>query len=171
MSVPNRARSSYLVILSFALLLCCGLAVIGLRWQQDRSERWVHHTVEVQKRIDQIHIAVLKAELAKRRFLFTVDPFDLAAASAAREETRRDFTVVAGMTKDNPRQKANLAALRNAVERLFANTERTIELARQGRFDAARGAVDSGERRDASAQVVNLMKRVELEEASLLRER
>jgi len=171
MPAPVRARSSYLVLLSFVLLLCCGLAVAGVQWQQNRSERWVRHTIEVQKRLGEMRNWRLRAEVARRGFLLTRNPQDVAATQLAREEVNRHLPPLFAITNDNPRQQVNLAALAHATQRQFDEMEYTIALVRDGHSDQAREILDSAASRHVSTRITTLVERVNAEEAGLLRQR
>jgi PAS domain S-box-containing protein len=167
----NRVRSFYLVIVSFGLLLCCGLVATGLQRQQDRSDHWVRHTVEVQTRLGKAHIARLQAEVARRGFLLTQNPHDLANTLVARDNVERELAAIAAMTGDNAVQQANLTTLSRAMNQRFADTARTFALVRRGRAGEAREIIDSPANRAAGRRIVALIDRVNNEEAQLLRQR
>ena len=133
MSVIQRARSSYLVMLSFGLLLCCAVAAGWLWSEQNRSDRWVRHTVEVQSRLASARIFSLRADVERRGFLLTGSSKDRIAAQIDIASTRRTLSALGAMTLDNPRQQANVAALREAMDQRFAGMQRTMLLALQGR--------------------------------------
>jgi PAS domain S-box-containing protein len=171
MSVPIRARSPLLVMLSLALLLCCGFAAAGLQLQQKRSDGWVYHTTDVQKRLARLRIARLRADVARLEFLLTRNPQDLVAAQVARRDVSRLLPQLASMTADNPGQQANLAALSRAVRRQFADMDQSFSLVRAGRAEEARLIIDGAASRRANAAIVALMERFYAEEARLLRER
>lgn len=171
MSVSIPARSSYLVMLSFALLLCCGLAATGVQWQQNRSDRWVRHTMEVQKRLARVRIERLRGEVAHRGFLLTRNLQDLSAARAARVDVSKHLPRLAALSRDNPRQQVNLVALSSAMERYFDAMAHTLALAREGRGDEARRILDDPASRHASTEITMLVERVNDEEARLLLQR
>ena len=98
MSVFNRARSSFLVILSFVLLLCCGLAATWLLWQQEQSDQWVRHTVQVQSNLAQGRVLRLRAEVARRGFALSGDPRDAAVV----RDVRRDVGVRLSARRQGP---------------------------------------------------------------------
>lgn len=158
-------------MLSFALLLCCGLAATGLQQQQHRSDGWVRHTMDVQNRLAGLHIATLRADVARRAFLLTRNPQDLATMQTTRRAVAGELPPLARTTADNPRQRANLAALRRALRRQFADIEQTIDLMGQGRAGEARRVLDGAPSRDASTHVAMLVDRATGEEARLLRQR
>jgi PAS domain S-box-containing protein len=171
MPVSISARSSYLVMLSFAFLLCCGLAATGLQWQQGLSDRWVRHTMDLQNRLAQVRILRLRAEVAGRGFLLTQNPQDLTAARRAREEVDAHLPSLTAMTRDNPPQQVNLRALSQATERYFDEMEKTIALVREGRSSEARRILDGAPSRESGAEITALVERINDEEARLLLKR
>jgi PAS domain S-box-containing protein len=166
-----RARSFYLVILTFGLLLCCGFAVTGLQWQQERSDQLVQHTVQVQARLAQARISSLRAELARRGALLTGNPGDMAMMRTARRETRTQLALLDAMTRDNPRQQLNVRALIDVLEWRFADMNRTFQLVRQGRGREAARLIDSAANRNASKAITDSIGRINDEEARLLKRR
>ena len=171
MSVLNRARSSWLVSITFVLLVCCSLAAAGLLWQQEDSDRWVRHTVQVQSKLAETRILGLRAEVQRRGFALDGDERNLPGFPALRAGVERQLDVLARMTADNPRQRVNVAALRRATAARFVSMESTIALRRAGRIDEARQAITSQATRDLTASITALAERVNGEEARLLVER
>jgi PAS domain S-box-containing protein len=171
MSVLNRARFPYFVLLSLALLLCCGLSATGLLWQQGRSARWVTHSFQVRSTLAQSRILNLRAEVARRGFILSRDPRDSARLATTRTATETQLWRLSEMTADNPRQQVNVAALRHVMAERFARMEQTIELVRAGRVELARRIMVSPPSRQATAALIALNTRVDDEEARLLSER
>ena len=171
MSILARARSSYLVMLSFVLLLCCGIAAVSIQWEQNRSDRWVRHTMEVQNRLSQVRILRLRAEVAWRGFLLTRNAQDLAVARTARKAVSQNLPRLASLTKDNPRQQINLVALGRAMQRQFDEMEFIAVLVRAGRDTDAIMTLDSAASRNANTKIIELVERANDEESRLLERR
>jgi len=166
-----QARTSLLVLLSFALVAGCGLAIASLLRQQELSDEWVRHTVAVQSRLSEVRIFRLRAEVAKRGFLLTTDARDLAASEEARRQADRAAASLVVMTRDNSRQQRNIQVLRQALEARFQETALAVELVRRGRDREARHLIGSERSRNANHALVALVDRVGEEEARLLRSR
>ena len=171
MSVLNRARSSWLVSVSFALLVCCCLAATGLLRQQEQSDRWVRHTVQVQSKLAQARILGLRAEVQRRGFVLDGDERSLSGFAAMRAEAERQLSELARMTADNPRQRIAVPALQRATSARFASMEHTIALERAGRVDEARQTITSPAARILTASITRLADLVNGEEARLLVQR
>ena len=166
-----RSRAPVLVLLIFALLAGCGLAVAALLQQQQASDQWVRHTVAVQARLSEERIYGLRAEVARRGYLLTGSPVDLATSYETRARAARALASLAVMTRDNPRQQGNIAVLRRATRARFADMARTISLAHAGHADHARQLINSPQSRTATKDLIALIDRVGDEEARLLRQR
>jgi PAS domain S-box-containing protein len=171
MSLLTRVRSSWLVALSFVVLVCCGITAAWLLSQQELSNRWVRHTVRVQSKLAQARVVGLRAEVARRGFALTGNEREIDGFPALRRAADEQLGVLARMTSDNPRQRVNVASLRRATDLRFASMERTIALDRLGRVDEARRLIDSPAGRNLAARIVALAERVNDEEEQLLVQR
>lgn len=171
MSVPIRARSTYFVVLSFVVLLCCGLAAANIQREQNRSDRWVRHTMDVQNRLSEVRILRLRADVAWRGFLLTRNSRDFAVAHTARRAVSKKLPLLASMTRDNRVQQLNLAALERATQRQFDEMEVLTTLVRGGRGVEALKILDSVGSRAASIKVTELVERANNEETRLLQRR
>ncbi len=103
---------------------------------QRNAAAWREHTIEVLKTGDRLATALQDEEIAQRGFL-PADPAYIPLLGQARARTPALLDEVARLTRDNPRQQANLAELRRLLgER---NTEIEASLA------ALRGSTASGQ--------------------------
>lgn len=137
-----RARSRYRSIVPLGIgFLLLGLVVAGTLWlvdRQERSYRWVRHTLEVQSRLGGILSHMQDAETGQRGYVLTgraeyLEPYDDALARLGRE-----FGGLAAAVADN-------AVQRPRVRQLKALSDRRQDLLRQSieryRLGDARGAV------------------------------
>jgi signal transduction histidine kinase len=169
--VEIKVLAGFLVAL--ALLILAGGYTYTTSVAFADSVEWVAHTQEVRVSLAELSGSVANAELAQRDFLLTAEPgrkdvFEqLIAESTARLELLRT------LVRDNPSQRANLAALRSAVTR-------RIEVMRDAftAFDhfgvAAARAVVSAARRTGGGSAADILaqaRRMDEVEARLLRER
>jgi PAS domain S-box-containing protein len=109
--------------------------------------------------------------VARRGFLLTENARDLAAARAARIQAARQIAELTAITWDNPRQQANILALRDATQQRSADMERTIDLVRRGGRAEASRIIDSSGIRETAARITALSNRIEDEERRLLQGR
>uniref|UniRef100_UPI00131EAA06 hybrid sensor histidine kinase/response regulator n=1 Tax=Sphingomonas sp. STIS6.2 TaxID=1379700 RepID=UPI00131EAA06 len=96
---------------------------------------------------------------------------DLIGFSVIHGQAEAQLAALAKMTADNPRQQANIAALRRAIALRFASMEHTIELGRTGHSDDARQIIVSPATQNLTSAITTLAKRVNDEEARLLVQR
>jgi PAS domain S-box-containing protein len=171
MPILTRARSFLLVMIGFALLVCCGLATAKLLEQEQLSDLWVRHTIQVQSKLAQARVLGLRAEVQRRGFALSGNEHDLIGFSVIHSQAETQLAELAKMTADNPRQRANMAALRRAIALRFASMEQTIELGRNGRGNDARQLIVSPATQDLTSTITALAERVNDEEARLLVQR
>ncbi|RZL19900.1 MAG: hypothetical protein EOP64_09975, partial [Sphingomonas sp.] len=171
MPILTRARSFLLVMIGFALLVCCGLATAKLLGQEQLSDLWVRHTIQVQSKLAQARVLGLRAEVQRRGFALSGNEHDLIGFSVIHSQAEAQLAALAKMTADNPRQRANMAALRRAIALRFASMEQTIELGRNGRGNDARQLIVSPATQDLTSTITALAERVNDEEARLLVQR
>ena len=101
-----------------AFVVALGLLLIGGAWtyrttvQFAESVEWVAHTQEVRAGVTAIAGSLDGAEVALRDYLLTRDDGKLREYQRLRREVQRHLDETWRLTADNPRQQANLAALR-----------------------------------------------------------
>ncbi|UUL81303.1 hybrid sensor histidine kinase/response regulator [Sphingomonas qomolangmaensis] len=125
----------------------------------------------MQKRMAQLRIMRLRAEVARRGFVLTGDPQDRAAAHAARNSLRKELAPLSAMSAGNPAQQANMAMLDRATQRYFQEMERTFARIDEGRGDEVRRKFGDPAARHADARITALVERINDEEARLLLQR
>ena len=171
LKIRHLPRARWLVLTGLLLLLACGAATTRLLWARDTSNEWVRHTVEVQAHLAAARVFGLRSEVARRGYIITANPADRAAALQSRDAATRELTALKTLTRDNPRQRANLRMLDDALGVRFAGLDHTAPLAERARRDQAAQSLDAAATRALSARITELMVRTGNEEARLLRER
>ncbi|QDZ07000.1 hypothetical protein FPZ24_05490 [Sphingomonas panacisoli] len=163
----RRFRPSYMM-LGIALLAMCVAAAAGLVRQRAESDMWVRHTVAVKGRLASARLYRLRAELWLRDYVMVGDAANVARFREERRGAVRDLAAVAAMTRDNPSQRANMAAVNRLIAAHTAASEQVLALAAAGRSDEARrwfaGAAEQNYNRDIRAA----LDRVNDEETRLL---
>ncbi|MBA4090423.1 MAG: diguanylate cyclase [Sphingobium sp.] len=112
------------------------------------SFRWVTHSAEVIETMDDALVALREAESAQRGFVLTrnasfADPTDARIADA-----RQSMARLVRLTADNRAQNIRARDVQALAERRATLLRDTLEQARRGQFDAARGSIAAGTGRD-----------------------
>ncbi|WP_318011152.1 CHASE3 domain-containing protein [Sphingobium sp. 3R8] len=131
------------------------IALLALIWmlvdasiQTRDSFRWVTHSAEVIETMDDALVALREAESAQRGFVLTrnasfADPTDARIADA-----RQSMARLVRLTADNRAQNIRARDVQALAERRATLLRDTLEQARRGQFDAARGSIAAGTGRD-----------------------
>ncbi|BBF68183.1 diguanylate cyclase [Sphingomonas bisphenolicum] len=131
------------------------IALLALIWmlvdasiQTRDSFRWVTHSAEVIETMDDALVALREAESAQRGFVLTrnasfADPTDARIADA-----RQSMARLVRLTADNRAQNIRARDVQALAERRVTLLRDTLEQARRGQFDAARGSIAAGTGRD-----------------------
>jgi class 3 adenylate cyclase/CHASE3 domain sensor protein len=98
--------------------------------RQQTEHEAVRHTLEVNNRLARLLSRLQDAEVGQRGYLLTeqssyLDPYNSAVSSVP-----ADLDELDRLTGDNPRQKANLTALRPLIAQKFSELRQTIDLKR-----------------------------------------
>jgi signal transduction histidine kinase len=109
----------------------CGYTIYRLQ----TSERWIHHTYEVQLAIAAIERNLTKAGRARSAYVESGDSAGLRDFRDARSDLQKEFTVLRGLLADNAQQAARCDDLRSAAENRLALLQRSIELQQSGHSD------------------------------------
>src|ERR1700678_2504803 len=88
------------------------------------SERWVHHTYQVQAALGETDAAIFKAGRTRNSYLATPSESLAASFEATLPEIQQKLDVLSNLIADNPRERQLMAELKDA------NTQR-IDLLRQ----------------------------------------
>ncbi|MBE7217458.1 MAG: CHASE3 domain-containing protein [Caulobacteraceae bacterium] len=121
------------------LLAMVGVA-IWLTGQQRLSTYWVHHTYDVESGISDLQTEVEKIENARRGYLLDQTAIPLGVYRQAAANIPPMIAHVQQLTRDNPRQQANIGRLRPLIEAKLVRVKETIDLAQAGEV---RRAVDA----------------------------
>jgi PAS domain S-box-containing protein len=133
------------VIAGFALLIVIliGNAFIT-RSQlgvQIGTESWVAHSRQVLLELSQTESLLKDAETGQRGFLYTGNPKYLTPYNAAISQVLPHIDNLAQLTADNPRQQAQIPALRRLANAKLAELAHTIALYQSGKPDEAKAVV------------------------------
>jgi CHASE3 domain sensor protein len=147
-------NSRIVIVIGFGLVLAAVVAVAILVSRNERADRRVSHTFEVQATFQSMLGDLRTAENAQRGFLLTENgpyllPFDDAIARIPPLlDTLRQITA------DNADQQARVARLAPLIESRIAIMKDTIALTKQGERGRAIAIVDSGEGKVLTEQIL-----------------
>jgi len=151
------------------------LAIFAAIWVTQRNQDhtfWVDHTYKVEVELGNLRAMTEQAETARRGYMLMptlqsfVPSYRRAAAAIPPALDR-----LAGLTSDNPVQRANIAALRGHFAGLVDQRERAIRLTQQGRVDEAIAAFRTDTTVTRMKHVRDLLGAMETEEHHLLARR
>jgi signal transduction histidine kinase len=99
------------------------------------SERWVHHTFEVELQLGSIESNLSRAGRARTMFVTTGDPQYLGIFTAARGASFDNLATVRSLASDNAEQQERSSQLEIAMTKRLEAVEKGIELAKSGNND------------------------------------
>ena len=126
-----------LMAVGFLCLLAAGLAA---GWSARRAQEhsfWVAHTYRVELGVADMRRLLEEAEAVRRGYLLAPGPSFVSAYAHAAGMLPQVLARVRSLTRDNPRQRANIAALQAMLEPQYARERRSFALVAAGRRDEA----------------------------------
>ena len=152
----------------FLLLFASAALAILLSARQDAATERVRHTVEVQTRLNLVRSLITEAESGQRGYLLTgrddyLQPYQTASAHLPAE-----LDGLEAATSDNPRERANMALLRPAVQAKLNELGASLTLAHLGRREDALAVVRSDAGRQDMTRVRSALDGMAAEEDRLL---
>ena len=168
----TRANRIILTLLGtgFIALLAAAAAVFWVQRDNEASSALVSHTLAGEARLGASASANERLETARRGLLLTGEPAFQTIMDEAETSARRHLTILAGLTRDNPRQQQRVARMQALLGAYHGYHERSI-----GLTDEARRAMLAGFMNDTGVGYVRQTRRIVdtmmAEEFQLLRER
>lgn len=133
------------VVVGFSLLLALLIVNTAITRKklglQNGAESLVSHTQQVLFELNQLELLLVDAESGKRGYLYTGDRVYLAHYQETVAKVEPQIDLVAGLTADNPRQRAVIPELRVRVHAKVAEMAQAVALYQTGETDAARNLV------------------------------
>jgi PAS domain S-box-containing protein len=127
----------------------------------------VEHTQQVLVAIGQIQFLISDAETGQRGYLYTANPRYLDPYNLAVSQLEPQIHVLEQLTNANPKERAEVAQLRNLTQEKLDELAQTILLYESGYPDAARNLVLSDRGRLLMVRITNLIGTIQLQETSL----
>jgi signal transduction histidine kinase len=130
-------------LLAGAIVLMClaGLAAMSLSFRASEAQRWVEHTVEVRLLTGEFLNTLVDAETSVRGYLLSDDQSFLEPYKAAMPKLTATLDRLKALTSDSASQVIRLQQISRTSGQLGDIYRQMLELAAQGRRDAAIGLV------------------------------
>jgi signal transduction histidine kinase len=135
--MPTRLILKRPFVWALALLIVstcvCGYIVYRL----ETSERWLHHTYEVQLNIAAIQQNLAKAGRSRSAYIEFGDPTNIQGLTDAGTALERQMNDLRRLISDNPQQVARWDALQKVINARMEILQRSIALKQAGKSDLA----------------------------------
>jgi PAS domain S-box-containing protein len=147
------AKAMRFVWLSSAFALCAAAialtiamiaVVLPAEARREEARNSVEQTHRVVIAIDDMLARATDAETGQRGFLLTSDIRFLEPYDSGTQDIWHQFSVIQSLVSDNPSQQSRLTILHGVLLARLAELARTIDLARNGNYEAAIDVVRSG---------------------------
>lgn len=163
----NRTITGGFVAAAVVLLTAVGTSVDFIA-QVREAQRWVRHTHEVLKAIEDIRAGMAELESEQRGFIITGDERVLELRGPVQAGVSASLGQVRRLTADNPRQQRRIEELAPLLAQQRAFGDRTIAARRREGFFAAKELISSGTGLALTARINALLETMTIEERSLL---
>ena len=168
----RRQHFMFGAIALFAALLV--VLVAGARASEKErrdADVWYFHTLQVLLLTGRLNGAVQGTLHAQRSYVLTADLHYRQEESSFRRRAEALTQYLAWLTRDNPRQRQNIAALTNAEARLFTFLNATMDLSASASADRTIDVARRGGTLARLSQVERDLRTIEAEEQRLLIDR
>jgi signal transduction histidine kinase len=153
-------------------LLIVSTCVCGyIIYRSEASERWLHHTYEVQLSIGGIQQNLSKAGRSRSAYIESGDPASLQGLAVARDDVARQLNDLRRLVSDSSEQLSRCDALHNVVNTRMEILQRSIALKQSGQSDLAAQAQLTTELVRSSFEAASIVEAMQQSEDALLRQR
>ncbi len=137
----------------------------------DREAQLVEHTLHVEVSLERLASAIDTAEANGRGYLLTGEDKFLEDYNADLDELRKEISIIAGLTADNPSQQQNVLKLREELEAQTSSYQSSIDeyLKRKSDPSSVKSRID--QQRELLATSKGLIQEMGREEQRLLASR
>ncbi|HVX13982.1 MAG TPA: ATP-binding protein [Pirellulales bacterium] len=132
---------------------------------------WVAHTYEVLRALDMVSTRLLEAQAAQRLYLLSGDETALTTVAGGSAEVRDLVGRATELTRDNSRQQARLAQLREGIDELERQWTEARQIRERPAFDDASLRAAARGSQQSVAAVQRLLDEMDEAERDLLRTR
>src|SRR5271166_5856469 len=171
MPILLRKRSIVSLIAALGLLLAVIAANFFLNARQLQDQESVHHSLNVELRLARIFSMLQDAETGQRGYLLTYEEGYLSPYNAAVQNIDSEMAALGSMVAGNSGQSQQLATLREAAREKLDELSQTINLARDGKEDAAVERLREGAGRAIMHRIRDLVQAMNASEQQVLGQR
>ena len=122
---------------ALVLILLIGLSLYLFQRNRDFNH-WVDHTYQAEAKVSALETVVERAETSRRGYLLDPRPDYWQVYIEARFALPRMLDDLAAFTADNPRQRANVADLRELLKDKYGQFASSIDIAHEGQLAVGR---------------------------------
>ena len=169
--MPVQTKSVAAFGLAFILLTGASFTSCVALLKFKRSSQWVNHTNQVLAQTEMVFSEVKDAETGQRGYLLTRKSRYLQPYYSAVYRTPENLQTLRQLTSDNLNQQKRIQQLQLLIDAKFAELKQTIDLDRTQGVAAALAVVQTDEGQFLMDQIRELVRSIELEETTLLRQR
>lgn len=163
-----RRRSHLMVAAAHVLLMAGAISGAWLFREERAADRSVRHTFAVNDQLSAVRLLALRAEMYRRGYLLTGNPRDKADLAAIRTALPPSLGKLVAMTQDNPHQRALVPELGRRVIGHVDAAIAGLEVRDRGGLADVIAALDAPRYRAHTGQIIALADRVRAEEERLL---
>jgi PAS domain S-box-containing protein len=131
-------------ISAIAILLVVGAFSYRGTIVSSEEDRWVEHTHEVLKNLNELLVAMSSIESAERGFVLTGDESYLESYSASKARVEQNEAAIGLLVADNAEQEARLSGLEGLAIQKIRFAEMVRDLRRAKGFEVAAETIRSG---------------------------
>ncbi|BCM83232.1 CHASE3 domain-containing protein [Methylobacterium indicum] len=164
---PVRSRAGMTFVGAVLLLLVGSANGLLLAWQSTVQHR-ITHTLSIDRALMQVLADLLDSETGQRGYLLTGDAAFLVPYTQGLGRVAAEMPRLAAELRGNTEQETRLAALRPAIDRKFAELDRTIALDRAGDRTGALALVRAGEGKAEMDEIRRIVETMRSREDELL---
>ena len=159
------------VALAILVLLSASIATLILVSQSEEITRWVNHTYQAQRAVNDMRVSIARDESARRGYLITRDGFYMNAYRESATALPRELERFGALTADNPRQQDAVARLQPLITAKLNEQQSSLQAA----SGDVRGQIDPAtlirENQASALQIRDALNGMMAEEGRLLADR
>ncbi|MDQ3261633.1 MAG: CHASE3 domain-containing protein, partial [Pseudomonadota bacterium] len=145
MKWPLSPTAMLCVISLLALLIGAAFVAFSTTSHLRETAAEVTRTHEVMDTLSRIHSSMADAQIGQRGYIITGLQSYLEPYRKATAKIQGELGQLAALTRENPRQQANLRSVQSLILEKVADLDRTVQIRNQEGFDRARDLVAEGE--------------------------